>query len=159
MGEYHLGEFVNAFRHGSLVMRLPDTDAAEIPTVIFGTVNGVIGVVASLPQELSVFLHRLQGALTKTVKGVGGCCTRSGDPLLTSARLPRPKTSLTETSLSHFWTSHGPRWLQVADRLAMPLADITKRVEELTRLDVGEPHHIRKDTCHYYTVVMYSTVF
>jgi len=25
VGEYHLGEFVNRFRHGSLVMRLPDS--------------------------------------------------------------------------------------------------------------------------------------
>jgi DNA damage-binding protein 1 len=42
VGQYHLGEFVNRFRHGSLVMKLPDTDL-NIPTLIFGTVNGVIG--------------------------------------------------------------------------------------------------------------------
>ena len=26
VGEYHLGEFVNRFRHGSLVMRMPDAE-------------------------------------------------------------------------------------------------------------------------------------
>ncbi|KAK3204520.1 hypothetical protein Dsin_018566 [Dipteronia sinensis] len=60
VGEYHLGEFVNRFRHGSLVMRLPDSDVGQIPTVIFGTVNGVIGVIASLPHEQYVFLEKLR---------------------------------------------------------------------------------------------------
>ena len=43
VGEYHLGEFINRFRHGSLVMRMPESDSAKIPTLIFGTVNGMIG--------------------------------------------------------------------------------------------------------------------
>lgn len=60
MGQFHLGEFVNRFRHGSLVMKLPDSEAAKIPTVLFGTVNGSIGVIASLPQEQFQFLNRLQ---------------------------------------------------------------------------------------------------
>ena len=60
VGQYHLGDFVNKFRHGSLVMKLPDSDAAKIPTVLFGTINGAIGVLASLPQEQFAFLERLQ---------------------------------------------------------------------------------------------------
>ncbi|KAL0712067.1 hypothetical protein Bca4012_019045 [Brassica carinata] len=51
VGEYHLGEFVSRFCHGSLVMRLSDSEIGKIPIVIFCTVNGVIGVIASLPQE------------------------------------------------------------------------------------------------------------
>ena len=60
VGEFGLGEFVNRFQRGSLVMKLPDTEAARIPTVLFGTVNGAIGVVASLPKERFEFLWRLQ---------------------------------------------------------------------------------------------------
>ena len=60
VGQYHLGDFVNKFCHGSLVMKLPDSDAAKIPTVLFGTINGAIGVLASLPQEQYSFLERLQ---------------------------------------------------------------------------------------------------
>ena len=62
VGQYHLGDFVNKFRHGCLVMKLPDSDAAKIPTVLFGTINGTIGVLASLPQEQFKFLERLQVA-------------------------------------------------------------------------------------------------
>ncbi|KAF9588985.1 hypothetical protein IFM89_017664 [Coptis chinensis] len=71
VGEYHLGEFINRFRHGSLVMRLPDSDVGQIPTVIYGTVNGVIGVIASLPHEQYLFLEKLQSNLVKVIKGVG----------------------------------------------------------------------------------------
>ncbi len=51
---------MNKFRHGCLVMKLPDSEAATIPTVLFGTINGTIGVLASLPQEQFKFLERLQ---------------------------------------------------------------------------------------------------
>lgn len=60
VGQYHLGDFVNRFRHGSLVMKLPDSEAAKIPTVLFGTINGAIGVIASLPQEQYQFFSKLQ---------------------------------------------------------------------------------------------------
>jgi len=71
-GEFHIGEFINRFRHGSLVMRQPDTEFGQIPTIIFGTVNGVIGVIASLPQDTYEFLAAIQKNLTKVIKGVGG---------------------------------------------------------------------------------------
>jgi CPSF A subunit region len=60
VGEYHLGEFVNKFQHGSLVMRLPDSDTSKIPTLLFCTINGVIGVIATLPAENFSFLVKLQ---------------------------------------------------------------------------------------------------
>jgi DNA damage-binding protein 1 len=72
IGQFHLGEFVNRFRHGSLVMRLPDSELSTIPTLLFGTINGVIGVIASLPQDMFDFLRNLQVAMRKVVKGVGG---------------------------------------------------------------------------------------
>ena len=51
---------MNRFRHGSLVMKLADSDTARLPTLLFGTINGVIGVIASLPQTQFTFLSRLQ---------------------------------------------------------------------------------------------------
>lgn len=65
VGCFHLGEFVNAMRHGSLVMRLPDSELASIPTLLFGGVEGAIGVMAALPQELYATMERLQGAMEK----------------------------------------------------------------------------------------------
>ncbi|KAK9943024.1 hypothetical protein M0R45_008649 [Rubus argutus] len=72
VGEYHLGNLSIGFWHGSFVMRLPDSYVGQIPTVIFGTVNGVIGVISSLPQEHYAFLEKLQTNLRQVIKGVGG---------------------------------------------------------------------------------------
>lgn len=48
VGLFHLGEFVNVFCHGSLVMQnLGETSTPTQGSVLFGTVNGMIGKVAS----------------------------------------------------------------------------------------------------------------
>ena len=44
VGLSHLGEFVNVFCHGSLVMQnLGETSTPTQGSVLFGTVNGMIG--------------------------------------------------------------------------------------------------------------------
>jgi len=72
IGQYYLGDFVNRFRPGSLVMKLPDSQVAKIPTMLFGTINGAIGVIASIPAEQYALLLALQDAMRKVIKGVGG---------------------------------------------------------------------------------------
>ncbi|TMW57264.1 hypothetical protein Poli38472_003189 [Pythium oligandrum] len=111
VGEYHLGEFVNRFRFGSLVMQnnqstgsttstpalaaaatssdmvdvhdndsaMPSTSVASSPSgirnhssMLFGTVSGMIGVVFSISKEEYQWLVRLQQAINKVIKGVGG---------------------------------------------------------------------------------------
>ena len=72
MGQFHLGDFVNRIRPGSLVMKMPDSEVAKVPTMLFGTINGTIGVIASLPMEQYNLLLNLQEAMRKVVKGVGG---------------------------------------------------------------------------------------
>jgi len=77
-GEFHLGEFVNKFVHGSLVMQPTEAESAQGKKLIlekpllFGTVNGSIGVIFSISQESYDFFFRLQRALSKIIKGVGG---------------------------------------------------------------------------------------
>ncbi|XP_015768553.1 PREDICTED: DNA damage-binding protein 1-like [Acropora digitifera] len=71
-GQFHLGEFVNVFRHGSLVMEHPGEASTPFQgCILFGTVSGTIGIVAQLPQELSSFLTQVQGKLSKVIKSVG----------------------------------------------------------------------------------------
>mmetsp|Transcript_28073 Transcript_28073/g.43830 ORF Transcript_28073/g.43830 Transcript_28073/m.43830 type:complete len:992 (-) Transcript_28073:1819-4794(-) len=72
VGEFHLGDLVNRFKHGSLVMRGGDAESPNIPTLIYGTVCGVIGVIASLPKEEYDFMLKVQNALNQVIKGVGG---------------------------------------------------------------------------------------
>lgn len=75
VGEYHTGEFINRFRHGSLVMRLTEgADAVHASSLIFGSVSGTIGVIASLTAEQHEFFAKLQSFLAdpRIIGGVGG---------------------------------------------------------------------------------------
>jgi hypothetical protein len=48
-------------------MRLPDSDLSDLPTLLFGTVDGALGMLVSLPPPLYEMLARLQVG-----GGVGG---------------------------------------------------------------------------------------
>jgi DNA damage-binding protein 1 len=61
------------FRKGSLVMKLPrDSQVASFPTFLYATVEGSIGLLASLPKPWYDWLARLQEAARRVIKGVGG---------------------------------------------------------------------------------------
>lgn len=72
VGQIHVGDMVNVFRHGSLVMQnLGDSTIPHTGCVLFGTVGGSIGLVTQLPQDFFEFLNELQQKLTKVIKSVG----------------------------------------------------------------------------------------
>ncbi|KAL1918136.1 uncharacterized protein VTP21DRAFT_3402 [Calcarisporiella thermophila] len=74
VGEFHLGEGVNRLRHGSLVMNLPETEALPaVPVLLYGTVNGALGVLAMVRDEDTfALLRQLEQNLTKVIQGIGG---------------------------------------------------------------------------------------
>jgi DNA damage-binding protein 1 len=106
VGEYHVGDFVNALRAGSLVMAAPSNNnnnnnnseaaaaaaggivvddpsaidvasvlssvSGRLPTVLYGTAKGAIGVVASVTPAAFVALKRIEDAVNSVVRGVGG---------------------------------------------------------------------------------------
>jgi DNA damage-binding protein 1 len=72
VGGYHLGDFVNRFRSGSLVMRMPDSALADVPTKLYGCISGAVGIVASIGAEHYEMLSKVQVALSTVIQGVGG---------------------------------------------------------------------------------------
>uniref|UniRef100_A0AAQ4PH83 DNA damage-binding protein 1 n=1 Tax=Gasterosteus aculeatus aculeatus TaxID=481459 RepID=A0AAQ4PH83_GASAC len=72
VGVFHLGEFVNVFCHGSLVLQnLGESSTPTQGSVLFGTVNGMIGLVTSLSEGWYSLLLDLQNRLNKVIKSVG----------------------------------------------------------------------------------------
>ncbi|XP_044479397.1 DNA damage-binding protein 1-like [Mangifera indica] len=128
------GEFVNRFRHGSLVMRLPDSDVGQIPTVIFGTVNGVIGVIASLPQEQYVFLEKLQSNIRKVIKGVGGLNHEQWRSFNNEKKTVDAKNFLDGDLIESFLDLSRSRMDEISKTMNVSVEELCKRVEELTRL-------------------------
>ncbi|XDV29832.1 hypothetical protein PO909_032866 [Leuciscus waleckii] len=69
VGLFHLGEFVNVFSHGSLVLQnLGESSTPTQGSVLFGTVNGMIGLVTSLSEGWYSLLLDLQNRLNKVIK-------------------------------------------------------------------------------------------
>ncbi|CAA7054607.1 unnamed protein product [Microthlaspi erraticum] len=134
VGEYHVGEFVNRFRHGSLVMRLPDSETGQIPTVIFGTVDGVIGVIASLPQQQYAFLEKLQTSLRKVIKGVGGLSHEQWRSFNHDRRSAEAKGFLDGDLIESFLDLSRSKMEEISKAMDVQVEELCKRVEELTRL-------------------------
>ncbi|KAL4189515.1 hypothetical protein AMTRI_Chr08g165760 [Amborella trichopoda] len=134
IGEYHLGEFVNRFRHGSLVMRLPDSESSQIPTVIFGTVNGAIGIVASLSQHQFKFFEKLQGCLVKVIKGVGGLSHEQWRSFNNEKKTADARGFLDGDLIESFLDLSRARMEEISTAMRVPVEELCKRVEEMTRL-------------------------
>jgi DNA damage-binding protein 1 len=133
-GEYHLGEFVHRFCHGSLVMRLPDSDVGQIPTVIFGTVNGVIGVIASLPHEQYLFLEKLQSNLRKVIKGVGGLSHEQWRSFNNEKKTVYARNFLDGDLIESFLDLNRSKMDEISKAMTVSVEELCQRVEELTRL-------------------------
>eukprot|EP01100_Stratorugosa_tubuloviscum_P000474 TRINITY_DN1107_c0_g3_i1.p1 TRINITY_DN1107_c0_g3~~TRINITY_DN1107_c0_g3_i1.p1 ORF type:complete len:1090 (+),score=387.33 TRINITY_DN1107_c0_g3_i1:154-3423(+) len=70
-GKFHLGESINCFKRGSLAFRNPDKQTSQIKSILFGTVNGTVGVIAPLSQEQFKFFQVLQDEITQLIPGIG----------------------------------------------------------------------------------------
>merc|ERR1719189_878967 len=72
VGRIHIGDHLNVFKHGSLVMQnLGDSSIPHTGSILFGSVGGAIGLVTQLPQEFYEFLQELQTRLSKVIKSIG----------------------------------------------------------------------------------------
>lgn len=72
VGQFHLGDMVNVFRHGSLVMQnLGESSTPTQGCVLFGTTSGAIGLVTQIPSSFYEFLRNLEDRLTSVIKSVG----------------------------------------------------------------------------------------
>lgn len=72
VGQFHLGDMVNVFRHGSLVMQhVGETSTPTQGCVLFGTVSGAIGLVTQIPADFYDFLHEVEERLSHVIKSVG----------------------------------------------------------------------------------------
>nr|XP_034896823.1 DNA damage-binding protein 1-like [Populus alba] len=134
LGEDHLGEFVNRFRHGSLVMHLPDSDGGQIPTAIFGTVNGVIEAIASLSCEQYLFLEKLQSNLRKVIKGVGGLSHEQWRSFNNEKKTIDAKNFLDGDLIETFLDLNQSWMEEIGKTMNTTVEELYERVEELARL-------------------------
>ena len=182
-GEVHVGEFINKFVAGSLVMRAPERGggsegggggengatataaattttanaaaaannaAALLPpsaslslsssrpnqdTLLFGTIGGVIGVLHPLTKRQFQWFDRLQKAMRRRVRGVGGL-DHSEWRAFSNERVSSPCRGVVDGDLVEQFLELGPADArQVAEELGggETAESVAKAVDELSR--------------------------
>lgn len=63
---------MSRFQHGSLALPALGSEGSNMPTAIFVTINGMVGVITPLSQEQYQILENLQMNLVKVINGIGG---------------------------------------------------------------------------------------
>ena len=142
VGEYHLGEFVNRFRRGSLSMHVSESGVSQVPTLLYGTVNGVLGVVASLPQEEFAFFTKLQDRLRGSaarpgvIKGVGGLLHSEWRSFQNDRKNVEAHNFVDGDLIEAFLELPADKMQEVADSMEPPVSveELSKRVRDLERL-------------------------
>ena len=116
-------------------MRMPDGDHADVPTLLFGTVNGVIGVLASLPKTPSFLLegaerHEPGGT------GVGGFSHEKWRSFHSEHRghATESRGFVDGDLVESFLDLRREKAEEVAATVKVSGEELTKRVEELARL-------------------------
>lgn len=133
VGKYHLGEFVNRFRHGTLV-RLEDSDSSRMPILLFGTVSGAIGAVLSLPQDEFKIFEELEIYLSKEIKSVGGLRHARWRSFTNGNKMASATNFVDGDLIELFLDLNSDQMERISKAVGRPVEDLCKKVEELKRL-------------------------
>ncbi|KAF9902706.1 DNA damage-binding protein 1a [Lobosporangium transversale] len=139
-GGWHLGDQINRFKHGSLVMTSQEGDAPAVPKLLFATVSGAIGVVASLTPEKYELLHQLEINMARVIKGVGGLDHAAWRQFRSDTRT-LPSTNFVDGDLIELFLDLSQDEIndvltgtEASGPVNASVEEVTKLVEELSRL-------------------------
>ncbi|KAF7990593.1 hypothetical protein HCN44_000398 [Aphidius gifuensis] len=145
IGQFHLGDMVNVFRHGSLVMQhLGESSTPTNGCVLFGTVGGAIGLVTQIPSYYYEFLRNLEDKLTTIIKSVGKIEHRFWRSFNTKLKVEQCEGFIDGDLIESFLDLNPDKMVEVATGLTIDdgqgtkkeatVDDLAKIVEDLTRI-------------------------
>lgn len=136
VGMFHVGANVNKIMHGSLVMQVPEAESPALKTLIFGTADGMLGVIASLKPEAFQFFNDLAKAMVSVVPGVGGLKHAEWREMFieTPYRTAASKNYVDGDLIERFGDLGADKKREVSRIVGVGVEDLTRRVEEMQRL-------------------------
>nr|CAI5832421.1 unnamed protein product [Callosobruchus analis] len=137
VGQFHVGDMINVFRHGSLVMQ--NVGESSTPTrgcVLFGTVGGAIGLVTQIPQDFYEFLIDLQNKLATVIKSVGKIEHSYWRAFHTDIKTENCEGFVDGDLIESFLDLSPDKMEEVADGLGQTVSVeyLVKMIEDLTRI-------------------------
>ncbi|ENN77681.1 hypothetical protein YQE_05832, partial [Dendroctonus ponderosae] len=136
VGHYHIGDMINVFQHGSLVMQnIGETSTPTRGCVLFGTVGGAIGLVTQISQEFYDSLRDLQSKLSSTIKSVGRISHQFWRAFNTDIKTETSSEGFIDGDLIESFLDLPPEKMkEVATNLGVTSEHLIKTVEDLTRI-------------------------
>ncbi|XP_078488392.1 DNA damage-binding protein 1 [Ciona intestinalis] len=141
---FHVGDSINTFRHGSLVMQnVGETAVPSKGHILFGTVHGSIGVITTVDEDLYAFLHSIQNRLAKVIKSVGNIDHESWRSFCTNEKTEAHRGFVDGDLIECFLDLNREKMAEVAKGLMVKehgtkreatVDDLIKAVEEMNRI-------------------------
>jgi len=132
-GAFHVGDPVNKFRHGSLVMKTQENEMQPIQTVLFATVSGSIGIIATLKDEDFMFFEKVQQSINQIIKGVGGFEHSQWRAFKTDKKVQPAKGFIDGDLVESFLDLSPGKMQEVASIVGVSVEDLCKRIEDLSQ--------------------------
>lgn len=144
VAQFHLGDMVNVFRHGSLVMQNVGENTAQTSgCVLFGTIMGAIGLVTQIPPAFYELLKGLESRLTQVIKSIGKIQHSDWRSFQTDQKLELAEGFVDGDLIECFLDLNRAKMVQAVEGLEIDtpegrrkatVDDIIKIVEDLTRI-------------------------
>lgn len=136
VGQFHLGQRVNKIEHGSLVMQMTDQDGPALNTLIFGTTDGMLGVIAQLKPSVFQFMVEMENAMATLIPGIGGLVHAEWREMeLDNPPRTAPARNFVDGDLvERFLDLHPAQMAKVAAMVNQSVDTVIQRVEEMQML-------------------------
>jgi len=132
VGHYHIGESVNFMKYCSLSSHPAESnDSTPIPTIVYCTLNGSLGVVASISKEDYDFFSRLQKGLNKVVHGIGGFSHEQWRAFHNDHHTIQSRNFIDGDLIETFMDLKREEMLQVVNGMNISVEETYKKIESL----------------------------
>lgn len=135
VASFHVGDFINVFHPGSLVVQHPSESSVDVKrTTLFGTVGGIVGLILGIDETLFRKLEAVQNYLSKIIKSVGRIEHSEWRAFLGEKSSSPAQGFIDGDLVETFLDLSRDKMEQVANQVNVPVEELVKMVEELSRL-------------------------
>lgn len=135
VASFHVGDYINIFHPGSLVVQHPSESSVDIKrTTLFGTVGGIVGLILGIDETLFRKLDSIQNCLSKSIQSVGKIEHSEWRAFLGEKSSSPAQGFIDGDLVETFLDLSRDKMEQVANQTNVPVEELVKMVEELSRL-------------------------
>ncbi|KAJ3268655.1 DNA damage-binding protein 1a, partial [Terramyces sp. JEL0728] len=132
VARYHLGQQINRFRLGSIVVNNPDQPFIANPILLYATINGALGVICTLSEHVEL-LEKLENSL-KQLPTIGNLSHDRFREFESQKLCVKKEGFIDGDLIEAFIDLDTDMRQQVANEIGEPVEELIKIVQDLSRI-------------------------